>query len=177
MPPENDDPAQYECTLTLKDGSEVFLRPIRTTDGDLLVDLFNRISPQSVYLRFLGHLHVLSADMLRHFTHVDYSSEFALVAVISEDGKEAFIAVARYAHNPGEDITDLAITVRDDWQRLGLGRALLDRVIVIAKARGIKRFVSMMDPKNSFIGQTLRRLGYEVRFTLKGSYYQVEILI
>lgn len=177
MPAGNNYPDQYECTLTLKGGSEVFLRPIRTTDGDLLKDLFSRISPQSVYLRFLGHLHELPKDMLHHFTHVDYRSEFALVAIILEEGKEKVIAVARYAHNPGENVTDLAIAVRDDWQRLGLGRALLDRLIVIAKGHGIRRFVSMMDPKNSFIGQTLQRLGYEVRFTLKAAFYEVEILL
>jgi len=178
MSPENGNyPEQYEGSLTLKNGRKVSVRPIRTTDGNLLVDLFNRISPQTVYLRFLGHLHALPQEMLHHFTHVDYSSEFALVAVIPEDGKEAVIAVARYAHNPGENITDLAISVRDDWQRLGLGRALLDRIIVIAKEHGIKRFVSIMDPRNSFIGQTLHRLGYEVHFTLQGAYYEVEILL
>jgi GNAT superfamily N-acetyltransferase len=177
MSPENNYLAQYESSLTLKDGKEVFVRPIRTTDGDLLVDLFNRISPQSVYLRFLGHLHALPEELLHHFTHVDYESEFALVALAEEDEKDAIIAVARYAHNPGENITDLAIAVRDDWQRLGLGRAMLDRIIIIAKEHGIRRFVSMMDPRNSFIGQTLQRLGYTVKFDLKGAYYQVDILL
>jgi acetyltransferase len=177
MSSENNYPAQYESVLTLKDGREVFVRPIRTTDGDLLTGLFNRISPRSLYLRFLGHLHALPEEMLHHFTHVDYDSEFALAAVALEDGKETFVAVARYVHDPVEDITDLAVAVRDDWQRLGLGKALLDRIIAIAREHGIRRFVSMMDPQNSFIGQTLRRLGYEVNFTLKGAYYQVEILL
>lgn len=179
MPPEYEGnyPAQYESFLTLKDGTEIFLRPVRVTDGDLLKDLFNRISPRSVYLRFLGHLHALPEGLLHHFTHVDYESEFALVAIEIEDGKEAVIAVARYAYDPGENVTDLAIAVRDDRQRLGLGKSLLDRIIAIAKEHGITRFVSMMDPRNSFIGQTLHRLGYEVHFVLKGAHYQVEILI
>ena len=37
-------PAQYESRLTLKNGREVFLRPVLQTDGDLLVDLFNKLS-------------------------------------------------------------------------------------------------------------------------------------
>ena len=37
-------PAQYESLLKLKDGREVFLRPVLQTDGDLLVALFNKLS-------------------------------------------------------------------------------------------------------------------------------------
>jgi acetyltransferase len=170
-------PSQYETRLTLKNEREVFLRPILQTDEQLLVDLFNKISPQSLYMRFLRQLHALPEGMLHHFTRINYDSEFALVAVIKEDGNDAIVAVARYAYDPQDNITDLAVAVRDDWQHFGLGKTILEKIVTIGKEHGISRFGGMMDPQNTVIGQTLRELGYEVKYSLRSGFYQVEILV
>ena len=167
----------HEGRLTLKDGMEVFIRPIQSTDNDLIIDLFNRISPRSRYKRFLGNMPALPEDMLHQFTHVDYKTGFALVALIEENGIQTIIAVGRYMHDPLEDNTDLALAVRDDWQNLGLGKALLTRIITIAKENGISRFTSMMDTRNTIMEKILRDLGYEVKYFLKSGSYQVEVLV
>ena len=169
-------PSKYENRLKLKNGSEVFFRPILPSDEHLLVELFNRMSPQSRYLRFLSHLQALPEDLLYHFTHINYDSEFALVAVVIEADRDAIIAVGRYALDPHEDLADLAVAVRDDWQHLGLGKSLLANIIEIGKEHGIYRFASMMDPQNDIMKQTLRKLGYEVTYYLRDGVYQVEIV-
>ncbi len=168
-------PHHHEGRLLLRNGRAVFLRPIRPTDGLLLVDLFNRISPESRYLRFLGHITDLTEQMLYHFTHVDYVTEFALAAVVEEEGEETIIAVARYAVDAEEGIADLAVAVRDDWQRLGLGTSLLSRIIVIGKEHGICRFGSMMAPENDVVKRILRDLGYTVSYRFQDGSYRVEI--
>lgn len=170
-------PFQHESRVALKDGREVFLRPVLPADGPLILDLFNRLSPQSLYLRFLKELHALPEDMLYQFTHINYDSEFALVAVVEEEGKDAIIAVARYAHDPHEDLTDLAIVVRDDWQHQGLGKSLLVRIVDIGREHGIRSFASMMDPYNTIIKQTLFRLGFDVSYSLRDGFFQVKIVI
>jgi acetyltransferase len=170
-------PSHHESILTLWDGTELVLRPIKPTDGPLIVDLFNRMSPESLERRFLAHLHELPEGMVHHFTHLDYDTRFALVAMTREYGKDALIAVARYAHDPQEDLTDIAVAVRDDWQRLGLGKALLAGIVAIAKGHGITRFKSMMDPSNRFIGQVLSDLGYQVKYSLRSGFYEVEIFV
>ncbi|HON37331.1 MAG TPA: GNAT family N-acetyltransferase [Deltaproteobacteria bacterium] len=170
-------PSRHEKRLTLKDGREIFQRPVLWTDRELILDLFNRISPESLYMRFLRHYRVLPEDMLYQFTHLDYIDRFALAAVVEEEGKEAIIAVARYARDPQEGLTDLAIVVRDDWQNKGLGKLLLLGLIDAGREHGIKRFVSMMDPGNTIIRQTLARLGFEASYSLKNGVFQVEIVV
>ena len=170
-------PPQYESWLTLKNGREVFLRPILRTDEHLIVDLFNKMSPQSVYLRFLRKLHALPEDMIYRFTHINYDSEFALVAVIKEDGKDAIIGVGRYAYDSHENLTDFGVAVRDDWQHLGLGKALLVKIFDIGKEHGISRFVTMMDPQNNIMRQILLELGYDVKYSLRSGFFQVEIVV
>ncbi|HNY64000.1 MAG TPA: GNAT family N-acetyltransferase [Deltaproteobacteria bacterium] len=170
-------PLQYEGKLLLKDGREVLLRPIKASDGDLIVDLFARISPQSLYQRFLRDIRSLPEEMLHHFTHVDYMSEFALVAVVKEQGRDALVAVGRYARGRDDDPTDLGIAVRDDWQGLGLGKALLERTVSVAREHGITRFGSMMDPRNTAMARILKDLGYEVKYDLRGGFYSVEVRV
>jgi GNAT superfamily N-acetyltransferase len=191
MPFSKGYPAQYESRLRLKDGGEVFLRPVMQTDGDLLVDLFNKLSVKSIRLRFLRLLPSLPEDMLFEFTHVNYDTEFALVAVIPEYGlpiggpqekligghKDAIIAVARYAFDPKINATDFAVAVRDDWQNKGLGKSLLGKLFAIGREHGISRFVSVISPQNNIIRQTLAGLGYEIKYSRQSGVFQVEVLV
>jgi RimJ/RimL family protein N-acetyltransferase len=168
-------PSRYEGLITLKDGRTVFTRPILNTDESLLAGLFEKLSPQSRYQRFLITLKSLSEEMLHHFTHVDYDSHCAIVAVIEEEGKDAFIAVARYAYDPIEKITDLGVAVRDDWQQFGLGKKLLRRIIQIGKDHGVSRFVAVADPQNLAIRHIFSVLGYDAEFVSRGGYLHILI--
>jgi len=170
-------PYQYEQHFVLKNGIRLFIRPVLRSDGDLLVDLFNRMSPRSIYLRFLRRLDTLPEDLIRRFTQVDYHGEFALVAMVQKEGEEIIVAVARYGQNPHEDATDLAVAVCDGWQHLGLGRVLLVKIIEIAGENGISRFTGMMDPQNRVIRRMLSDLGYDMTYVFKNGFFQVDIVV
>lgn len=168
-------PFQYERCLTLKDGRKVFIRPILASDRDLLIDLFNKLSLESRYLRFLRYMDSLPDYLLDRLTQVNYDTEFALVAVIKENGKDAIIGVGRYAYDPNQAQTDLAVAVRDDWHNLGLGKYLLEKTISIGKEKGIYRFFSVLDPRNNLIRHLAAKLGYKVKYFIRGGSLQMEI--
>ncbi|MEE9911802.1 MAG: GNAT family N-acetyltransferase [Deltaproteobacteria bacterium] len=170
-------PAQYESRLTLKDGRTVFLRPILQTDESLLVNLLNKLSPDAIYLRFLRPVSSLPEEMLHHLTHINYTTNFALVAVIEEEGRDALVAVARYGYDRDERSTDFAIVVRDDWQHHGLGKLLLKKIFAIGREHGISRFVSVIDSTNQIMKQILRELDFTVKYSYKGGAIQVEIFV
>ena len=170
-------PVQYESNITLKDGSVVFLRPIKVTDGDLLIDLVEKLSSNSKYLRFLRSLDSLPEKLLYQLTHVNYISGFALVATIYEDGEEKIIAVARYAYSAEDNNTELAVIVRDDWQHRGLGKSLLEKIVDIGKEHGISRYIALIAPQNKIIINTLINLGYKVNCSMKSGIFHVEILV
>ena len=52
---------------------------------------------------------------------------------------------------PMKTCTDLGVAVRDDWHHLGLGKAMLAKIVAIAKDHGISRFTGMMDPHNTIM--------------------------
>ncbi len=172
-----DYPRQHESWVKLKNGREVFIRPILPTDAPLILDLFRRMSPASVQLRFLKPLDALPADLLHRLIHLDYHTTFALAAIVPEEGREALIAVARYALEPDDPLADLAVAVRDDWQRLGLGRLLLTGILAIGREHGVLRFGSLMDPQNARMKRTLSSLGHTVKFSPRSGFFHVEISV
>ena len=163
--------------IVLKNGKDVFIRPINSSDGDLITDLFEKISPKSIYKRFLRNLDALPEELLHHLTHINYETDFALVAIVEEEHKESITAVSRYMYDPHENVTDIALAVRDDWQNLGLGTLLLTRIISIAKKHGISHLESMMDPGNTIMEKILHGLGCEVNYSLRSGFYHVKIIL
>lgn len=63
-----------------------------------------------------------------------------LPVLIEADDQNEIIVVARYTHDPDEQIADLGIAVRDNWQNLGIGKLLLSKIIIIGKEHSISRF-------------------------------------
>jgi GNAT superfamily N-acetyltransferase len=143
---------------TLNDGSEVEIRPLTADDKAGLAAGFERLSELSRYRRFLSPTSRLSAKQLAYLTEVDHHDHEALVAIdpTSHDG----LAVARYvrsAQNPGE--AEFAVAVADDWQRRGLGTALLQELAARARAEGITRFTGFVLKDNQPMRGLLQSLG------------------
>ncbi|MCP5164589.1 MAG: bifunctional acetate--CoA ligase family protein/GNAT family N-acetyltransferase [Pseudomonadales bacterium] len=132
-------PPGLETTWHLGDGTDVVVRPIRPEDAEFERHFVDSLSDQSKYFRFMNHMNKISPLMLARFTQIDYDREMALVAVINEHTPEAgIIGVARYISNPDDQSCEFALTVSDDWQRRGIGRQLMQRLMSVARSRGLE---------------------------------------
>jgi GNAT superfamily N-acetyltransferase len=139
---------------------DVTVRPIRATDKDALLDLFERMSDRSRMRRFLSPKPRLSARELAYFTDVDHRTHEALVAV-APDG--TFAGVGRYACAPGETaVADVAFAVADAWQGRGIGAALAALIVEHARANGIARLHATTLPENAPARKLLGRMGFGV---------------
>jgi GNAT superfamily N-acetyltransferase len=142
----------------LNDGSEVEIRPLGPDDKAGLAAGFERLSELSRYRRFLSPTAHLSARQLDYLTEVDHHDHEALVAI--DPRSRHGVAVARYvrsAENPGE--AEFAVAVADDWQRRGLGTALLRQLATKARAEGITRFTGLVLEDNRPMRGLLQSLG------------------
>jgi GNAT superfamily N-acetyltransferase len=155
----------------------VRIRPIQPADAALLNDGFARLSPESRRLRFLGPKSGLSASELRYFTEVDHHDHEALVAVSRWSGRG--LGVARFVKLADDPTTaDVAVVVVDDWQRLGLGTALVDRLIARARCEGVARFSALLAAENDGARRLMRRTGAPVRLVSRDGgtqSYEVEL--
>ena len=169
-------PSRYEAWVTLRDETKVFLRPVKTTDGPLLLELFKKLSPSSVTLRFLSPMHNLPENLVYQFTHVDYKKDFGLIALIDIGNSSTIIGVGRYAYYPETEKPELAVVVRDDWQTKGLGSILLIRVINIGRENGFSHFGATIAPENQTIMNIFKRSGYDWKiYRREQGVYYIEI--
>ena len=120
------------------------------------------LSSQSRYLRFMGTVRSLTPAMLTRFTQIDYDREMAFVATITTGAGDTEIAVSRYIAPPEGDSCEFALTVADDWQRLGLGRRMLQILIEVARQNGLKTMTGDVLAENRGMLALCRNLGFAV---------------
>jgi RimJ/RimL family protein N-acetyltransferase len=134
-------------TVTLRDGTRVILRPIAPDDKPLLAAGFERLGAESRYRRFFASKSQLSDAELDYLVNVDHHDHEAIVAVDPTNGE--VIGVARYIRSSADaGLAEVAVTVADEWQGRGLGRALVGRLAYLARRAGIRRFGAVVQSDN-----------------------------
>jgi GNAT superfamily N-acetyltransferase len=120
--------------------------------------LVGRLSANSVYMRYFGHMKELSEERARRFAEVDGQNRYALVALDPEDEGE-ILGVARYEREraSGEE-AEYAILVEDRMQGRGLGSALTRELVDGARQRGIRRLCAVILPENKSMLKLLGNL-------------------
>lgn len=150
-------PRELERLVTLRDGTTVRLRPIRSDDQTRLVELYDRLGRHTAYQRFFTVMRRLPPDWAKLLATVDYRRRLALVAEHDGPHGPELVAVGRYEPTDREDTVEVAFVVQDGWQNRGLGTILFQRVIEAAVARGIRRFVAFVLADNPRMLDLIRR--------------------
>jgi RimJ/RimL family protein N-acetyltransferase len=133
-------PKELERPVRLANGAVLRLRPIRPDDAAGLIALYGRLSQHSAYQRFFTVMKRLPPDWAEVFANVDFRHRLAVVAERDTPEGVELIGVGRYEPSDGDETAEVAFTVEDGWQGLGLGPMLLDTVMRAGEARGIRRF-------------------------------------
>jgi ribosomal protein S18 acetylase RimI-like enzyme len=170
MPSPNFEPR----TLELRDGTKVHVRPIVPEDEPLLHEAVAAMSERTVYFRFFSPIKRLSDAVAHRLAVVDYNDRFALVATTHRPGgKERIVGVARYDRAAGTEVAEVALAVIDEFQRRGLGGALLSILSRVAREHGITTFSLIVLPENSEMLGLLRKMGWIHQAKLSGGVYEI----
>jgi GNAT superfamily N-acetyltransferase len=147
--------------VTLKDGRRVAIRPICRDDIARTAAFIDALSPQSKHALFLGGIAHLSEEELKRLCDPVDPRDMAYVATVPAAGGERQVGVCRYAGADPAMGAEISVAVADDWQRQGLGRLLLGRLIEHARLHGVPRLYSIDTAAN----QAMRRLGRALGFS------------
>ena len=146
----------------LPDGTRLRLRFIVPTDRALLASGMSQLSPQSRAQRFLVPKARLSEDELRYLTDVDGHDHVAIVAV-HEDDPARLAGVGRFIRDPRRpEEAEVAITICDELQGMGLGRTIGLALADVAKTRGIRRFTASLLGTNVAAARLFRAISRRV---------------
>jgi acetyltransferase len=168
-------PARLTGPVRLRDGSRVEVRFIRPDDGPRLVELFEGLSPETIYRRFLHARGVLPPAEAARYAGVDHRERDALVACAAGgDGEALLVAVARYARQD-EEGAEAALVVADDYQGRGLGTTLLRRLIALVRSRGFRHLHGAVLSDNGRMLRLLRSTGYPLTIARDDGAYWTQL--
>jgi acyl-CoA hydrolase/RimJ/RimL family protein N-acetyltransferase len=140
LPPLGVYPAELEKRVTLRDETEILLRPIKPTDERLEQEFLYSLSDETIYRRFFSSMGAWPHERVQYYTTIDYDTQMAVIAVVQANGEEQMIGVGRYVRDKDSDMAELALLVGDDWQGKGLGTILHNYLAQIAKGGNVGGF-------------------------------------
>src|SRR5687768_15386411 len=153
-------PGKNGFQVRLRDGTAARIRPVRSEDKIRIQCGMKLLSPESRYLRFFNDASELSPELLQYLTEVDQQNHVAWIAINPSLPGEPGMGIARFIRLPDEpDVAELALTVVDKFQGLGLGAALLNILLVRAEQLNIRILRAVVLPDNYRVIRWMRRLG------------------
>jgi RimJ/RimL family protein N-acetyltransferase len=150
-----------EVIVALRGGERLQLIPVTPVLAPLMADLLERLSPEARRMRFFQSLPTVPPSMVRRLCDVDHVDHVAWLAV-SDEGPVAEARFVRSRRVPWQ--AEVAITVRDDWHRRGLGRLMIEALGIIATERGITTFTCDVLADNRASMKLFTALGTTFRF-------------
>ena len=169
-------PTKYVTPWTLRDGTEVLLRPIRPEDEKLEEELIMGLSEESSRFRFFRVIRELSHEDLVRFCNIDYDREIAIIAEVREGGKRREIGVGRLIMEPGRKRGEFAVVVADEYQGKGLGTKLVDMLISIAQEKGLESIYGIIVPENRRMVRLCEKMGFKLKQAENGIIATLELV-
>ena len=142
-------------------GQPVYLRRLHAEDRPLIEEFLARIDSDDLRMRFFSGLRAVPPALLDHLLRVDDLERLALVVIGTDGcGRREVLAVGR-AHTSADTTTaELALLVRSNLKGLGLGAALLARLIAHCRHRGISQLVAEVLQQNGRMLRLAKRFGF-----------------
>lgn len=150
--------------VELKDGTTAHIRPMTADDADLLVQILDGMGADSRYMRFntpLTHIEHSYLEQLARKTTESVADGISVgfIAVRREvDGSETPLGKARYVRD-GRDSAEIALSIRDDAQGLGLGTILLKHLVDAAQNDGLAKLDAVINRDNRPMQRLIHKLG------------------
>ena len=175
LPPSGESlyPVQLPWTYSIAGGEELRFRAIRVTDEEKLRRFFYGLRQEDVYYRFMGAMRTLPHRRAQPLVMLDYEEKFAIAAYTGEEPDEEFVGVARWFLDRPSNMAEVAFTVLPDWQGKGLGTFLLQRLIEVAREKGISGFTAEVLARNSKMVNVFYKSGYPVHSQLEDGTYSI----
>ncbi|MBR9727202.1 bifunctional acetate--CoA ligase family protein/GNAT family N-acetyltransferase [Shewanella intestini] len=158
-------PKELEQHITLKHNLAVMLRPILPEDEPKHMDFDNSLSDEDRYKRYFSVRAKMTHEEMAVLTQIDYSREMAFIATtINDQGDEITLGAIRACIDPDNIEAEFAMAVRSNYQGLGLGRALLKKLVAYYQLKGTRKLMGFTMMENRNMANLAKSLGFEVSF-------------
>ena len=139
------------------------IRKLWAGDADLYRDHLLRLDPHSRHSRFAG---AVSDDFIRGYVDGSFGTDSVVHGFFADGVLRGAGELRRGASILTDDPfeAEAAFSVEADWQSNGVGSALLERTLLAARNRGIKRIKMACLRDNRRMQQLARKFAAEISF-------------
>ena len=155
----------------LADGTTMTIRPAAPGDYQAVLRLHEAMSPDNLYFRFFSASGV-SADREAHRVCLD--DRQGLAALLGLRGDD-LVGVASYELTGDPAAAEIALAVADGMHRRGIATLLLEHLVSLARARGVKTLVADVLPDNYPVLHVLADAGLTVRHRFGGGVIEISM--
>jgi acetyltransferase len=172
-------PTRYVSNWTLKDGTQVTIRPIRPEDEPAMVHFHETLSDRSVYYRYFHMMNLeqrVQHERLMRTCFIDYDCEMAFVAERRnpQTGAHEILGVSRLTKVHWANEAEVAIVVSDAWHGRGLGKELMARLLLFGADEKLDRLIADILPENRSVMRVMEKLGFTLKHSLDDEVVKAE---
>lgn len=132
---------------------------VRPHNKKQISDGLRDMSPETIRYRFLGSKRDFSGRELQYLTVLDGWNHYAIGIEKRDKSKRGvgIVRMVRASHSETE--AEIAITIIDEYQKIGLGSFFLDLIILAAFERKVERLSFTFLPQNQAIVKLIKQAG------------------
>jgi acetyltransferase len=153
-------PKEWERHDVLRDGTPVFVRPLKPEDAGLYPEFLSHVTAEDLRMRFFAPIRELSPEFIGRLTHLDYAKAMAFIALEEPNGR--MLGVVRLHYDPDGKAGEYAVLVRSHLKGHGLGWLLMHRMIEYAQAQGLERVHGQVLAENTTMLAMCAQLGFAI---------------
>lgn len=142
--------------FTTRDGRRLRLRALRPDDVEALKRGFARLTPDQVRQRTFHRMNELTDEAAQRLAHVDTATAAAYV-VVDDDGE--LHGEARLHGTAGGDSAEFALIVDPQMLGIGIGSALMRRLLSEGRRRGLRELWGTVLADNAAMLDFSQRMG------------------
>ncbi len=162
--------AEPSIYALLIDGTTIEIRPARADDFDAVREMHEKLSPDSLYLRFFSMSPIAAEREAHRLCRPPAPDHAALLALL--DGE--LIGCGSYeCDDPPSRSAEIAFTVADDWHNRGIGMLLLEHLISLARGRGLHAFTAETLSENARMLRVFADAGLQTHRALADGVYDL----
>lgn len=157
-------PKQYETVFITENKIRINVRPLKTTDEQLLQDLYLSLDDRDLFLRFCQVGKISCLEAAHEEVNIDYQRQFCIGALVGEASNQEIIGTAGFFLNQITNNAEYSFVIKKAWRNHGIGQFLLQHLVLIAKKKGIKGFYGTIHMENKNTIHIFKKYG-EIRIT------------
>ncbi len=162
-----------------KSGRKAMVRAIRGEDEPNHLEFYNKLSPESIRLRYFYSRGIPTHQELANWTQIDYDREMAFIVTAPRQGAPGWetLGVVRAVTDADNVRAEFSVVIRDDLQGEGLGVVLMQKAIDYCKARGTLLLMGSTLTSNKGMQGLAQKLGFKNHYNMEEDVVEMEMML